>query len=165
MSPGADIAVTVTRSCVGVWCLRRGKLLAKLADSPLGAIVTHAEVTADGRRVKIIKNINTDFSSFYLAVLFLFTILFIILFLLLFLFLFLLLFFLFTYHLCSRSFYLLFLFYIYYYYFISSFLFSIYSIIPHSEGTFLCIRFMSSYPFSNFDSSIPDSKKIFSMHI
>lgn len=46
-----DIAVTVTRSCVGVWETRSGRLLAKLADSPLGAIVTHAEITPDGRYI------------------------------------------------------------------------------------------------------------------
>lgn len=43
------LAVTVTRSCVGVWELRSGRLLSKLADSHLGAIVTHAEITADGK--------------------------------------------------------------------------------------------------------------------
>lgn len=43
------MGVTVTRSCVGVWDTRSGRLLAKLADSPLGAIVTHAEITPDGR--------------------------------------------------------------------------------------------------------------------
>ncbi|XP_034486259.1 NACHT and WD repeat domain-containing protein 2 [Drosophila innubila] len=46
-----DIAVTVTRSCVGVWETRSGRLLSKLADSPLGAIVTHAEITPDGRYI------------------------------------------------------------------------------------------------------------------
>ncbi|KAH8361900.1 hypothetical protein KR200_007131 [Drosophila serrata] len=46
-----DMAVTVTRSCVGVWETRSGRLLAKLADSPLGAIVTHAEITPDGRYI------------------------------------------------------------------------------------------------------------------
>ncbi|XP_053968962.1 NACHT and WD repeat domain-containing protein 2 [Anastrepha ludens] len=46
-----DLGVTVTRSCVGVWDTRSGRLLAKLADSPLGAIVTHAEITPDGRYI------------------------------------------------------------------------------------------------------------------
>ncbi|ALC45346.1 CG10185 [Drosophila busckii] len=46
-----DMAVTVTRSCVGVWETRSGRLLSKLADSPLGAIVTHAEITPDGRYI------------------------------------------------------------------------------------------------------------------
>lgn len=39
----------MTRSCVGVWELRSGHLLSTLADSHLGAIVTHAEITADGK--------------------------------------------------------------------------------------------------------------------
>ncbi|KAI8121835.1 NACHT and WD repeat domain-containing protein 2 [Lucilia cuprina] len=46
-----DLAVTVTRSCVGVWETRTGRLITKLADSPLGAIVTHAEITPDGRYI------------------------------------------------------------------------------------------------------------------
>lgn len=41
----------MTRSCVGVWETRSGRLLAKLADSPLGAIVTHADITPDGRYI------------------------------------------------------------------------------------------------------------------
>lgn len=41
--------VTVTRSCVGVWDLLNGKLIAKLADSPLGAIVTNAVITPEGK--------------------------------------------------------------------------------------------------------------------
>lgn len=45
------MAVTVTRSCVGVWETRSGRLLTKLADSPLGAIVTHAEITPDGKYI------------------------------------------------------------------------------------------------------------------
>ena len=45
------MAVTVTRSCVGVWETRTGRLITKLADSPLGAIVTHAEITPDGRYI------------------------------------------------------------------------------------------------------------------
>lgn len=36
---------------MGVWNLRTGKLTAKLADSPLGAIVTHAVITPDGRYI------------------------------------------------------------------------------------------------------------------
>lgn len=43
------LAATVTRSCVGIWELRSGRLLSKLADSHLGAIVTHAEITPDGK--------------------------------------------------------------------------------------------------------------------
>lgn len=45
------LAVTVTRSCVGVWELRVGHLLSKLADSHLGAIVTHAEITPTGKYI------------------------------------------------------------------------------------------------------------------
>lgn len=46
-----DLAVTVTRGCVGVWDTRSGRLLTKLADSPLGAIVTHAEITPDAKYI------------------------------------------------------------------------------------------------------------------
>lgn len=46
-----NLAVTVTRSCVGVWELRSSFLLSKLADSHLGAIVTHAEITPDGKYI------------------------------------------------------------------------------------------------------------------
>lgn len=45
------LAATVTRSCVGVWEIRSGRLLSKLADSRLGAIVTHAEITSDGKYI------------------------------------------------------------------------------------------------------------------
>lgn len=46
-----DLAVTVTRGCVGVWEIRSGRLLSKLADNHLGAIVTHAEITPDGKHI------------------------------------------------------------------------------------------------------------------
>lgn len=46
-----DMAATVTRGCIGVWNIRSGQLLTKLADSHLGAIVTHAEITPDGRYI------------------------------------------------------------------------------------------------------------------
>jgi NACHT domain- and WD repeat-containing protein len=46
-----DYAVTVTRGCVGVWEIKTGRLLAKLADSVLGAIVTHAVITPDGHNI------------------------------------------------------------------------------------------------------------------
>lgn len=46
-----DMAATVTRGCLGVWNIRSGQLLTKLADSHLGAIVTHAEITPDGRLI------------------------------------------------------------------------------------------------------------------
>lgn len=49
LSDNLSLAVTATRNCVGVWDLRIGKLIAKLADSPLGAIVTHALITKDGK--------------------------------------------------------------------------------------------------------------------
>ena len=45
----AGLAITVTRGCVGVWDMQIGRLIARLADSPLGAIVTHAAITADGK--------------------------------------------------------------------------------------------------------------------
>lgn len=45
------LAATVTRSCVGVWEMRSGHLLSKLSDSHLGAIVTHAEITSDGKYI------------------------------------------------------------------------------------------------------------------
>lgn len=43
--------MTVTRGCVGVWEIRSGRLLSKLADNHLGAIVTHAEITPDGKHI------------------------------------------------------------------------------------------------------------------
>lgn len=46
-----NLAVTVTRDCVGIWDLQTGRLISKLADSPLGAIVTHACITHDGKLV------------------------------------------------------------------------------------------------------------------
>lgn len=49
LSDNLSLTVTATRNCVGVWDLRIGKLIAKLADSPLGAIVTHAIITQDGK--------------------------------------------------------------------------------------------------------------------
>jgi WD40 repeat protein len=47
----AELAITVTRGCVGVWDMQIGRLIARLADSPLGAIVTHAAITADSKLV------------------------------------------------------------------------------------------------------------------
>lgn len=43
--------MTVTRGCVGVWEIRSGRILSKLADNHLGAIVTHAEITPDGKHI------------------------------------------------------------------------------------------------------------------
>ncbi|XP_050688331.1 NACHT and WD repeat domain-containing protein 2-like [Eriocheir sinensis] len=51
LSPSRPLAVTVTRNCVGIWNLRLGKLMCKLADSPLGAIVTQAGITKDSRYI------------------------------------------------------------------------------------------------------------------
>ncbi|KAJ8954195.1 hypothetical protein NQ318_005790 [Aromia moschata] len=51
LSNNLSLAVTATRNCVGVWDLTVGKLVAKLADSPLGAIVTHAIITPDGKYI------------------------------------------------------------------------------------------------------------------
>ncbi|KAF8794516.1 NACHT and WD repeat domain-containing protein 2 [Argiope bruennichi] len=51
LSGDDELAVTVTRSSVGVWSVSTGKLWSKLVDSPVGAIVTHAVITADGRYV------------------------------------------------------------------------------------------------------------------
>ncbi|XP_026317171.1 NACHT and WD repeat domain-containing protein 2 [Hyposmocoma kahamanoa] len=46
-----QLAVTVTRSCWGLWDTSTGRLLAQLADAPLGAIVTHAVITPTGENV------------------------------------------------------------------------------------------------------------------
>lgn len=54
ISQATGAAITVTRGCVGVWDLQVGRLIAQLADSPLGAIVTHALITPDGKYVTYI---------------------------------------------------------------------------------------------------------------
>ncbi|KAI5640011.1 NACHT and WD repeat domain-containing protein 2 [Phthorimaea operculella] len=46
-----QLAVTVTRSCWGLWDTSTGRLQAQLADAPLGAIVTHAVITPTGENV------------------------------------------------------------------------------------------------------------------
>lgn len=51
LSKDGELAVTVTRSCVGIWEIRTGRLLSKLADSPLGAVVTHAEISPNSRYI------------------------------------------------------------------------------------------------------------------
>ncbi len=56
-------AVTVTRNCIGIWDLMTGKLRAKLADSALGAIVTHAVVTLDGRHILAAESGNVMYWS------------------------------------------------------------------------------------------------------
>ena len=40
--------MTVTRSCLGVWDFMTGKLLYKLANSVLGAIITHGVLNEEG---------------------------------------------------------------------------------------------------------------------
>ena len=45
----AGIAVTVTRTCIGIWNLLTGELKSKLANSSHGAICTHALVTPSGK--------------------------------------------------------------------------------------------------------------------
>ncbi|KAJ8982590.1 hypothetical protein NQ317_005062 [Molorchus minor] len=47
LSDNLSLAVTATRNCVGVWDLKVGKLIAKLADSPLGAIIHHISQTGN----------------------------------------------------------------------------------------------------------------------
>ena len=56
LSTSAGIAVTVTRNCIGVWDLLKGTLKTKLADSPLGAIITHALVSSNGKNVLAIES-------------------------------------------------------------------------------------------------------------
>ncbi|XP_066597814.1 NACHT and WD repeat domain-containing protein 2 isoform X2 [Prorops nasuta] len=58
LAEDCDLAVTVTRGCVGVWDLKSGKLISKLADSPLGAIVTHAVITQNGKYIVSIESGN-----------------------------------------------------------------------------------------------------------
>ncbi|XP_034936822.1 NACHT and WD repeat domain-containing protein 2 [Chelonus insularis] len=58
LAEDCDLAVTVTRGCVGVWNIQSGKLLSKLADSPLGAIVTFASITHDGKYIVSIESGN-----------------------------------------------------------------------------------------------------------
>ncbi|KAI1303164.1 NACHT and WD repeat domain-containing protein 2 [Halotydeus destructor] len=43
-----DVAISVTRSSVGVWNLKDAKLQTTLSDAQIGAIVTHAVVTENG---------------------------------------------------------------------------------------------------------------------
>ena len=51
LTSSGGIAVTVTRGCIGIWNLLTGKLKSKLVDSALGAIITHAIVTSDGKYI------------------------------------------------------------------------------------------------------------------
>lgn len=45
------MAATVTRGCVGIWDINTGRLIQQLADNLLGAIVTHALITPDGKYI------------------------------------------------------------------------------------------------------------------
>lgn len=51
MSQNSGLAATVTRGCVGIWDINTGRLVQQLADNLLGAIVTHALITPDGKYV------------------------------------------------------------------------------------------------------------------
>lgn len=51
LSTDAGIAVAATRNCIGIWDILTGKLKTRLADSALGAIVTHAEVIDNGEYI------------------------------------------------------------------------------------------------------------------
>jgi len=51
ISTSAQIAVVVTRSCIGIWDFMTGKLKFTLANSALGAIITHALVNEDGTHI------------------------------------------------------------------------------------------------------------------
>merc|ERR1711902_158592 len=51
ISTKAQIAVVVTRSCIGIWDFMTGKLKFKLANSVLGAIITQAIVNEEGSYV------------------------------------------------------------------------------------------------------------------
>ena len=51
VSTEAELAVVVTRSCIGVWSYMTGKMKAKLAFSSLGAIITHAIVNEAGTHI------------------------------------------------------------------------------------------------------------------
>jgi len=45
------LAATVTRGCVGIWDINTGRLIQQLADNLLGAIVTQALITPDGKYI------------------------------------------------------------------------------------------------------------------
>lgn len=51
MSQNSGLAATITRGCVGIWDINTGRLIQQLADNLLGAIVTHALITPDGKYV------------------------------------------------------------------------------------------------------------------
>ncbi|XP_026816728.1 NACHT and WD repeat domain-containing protein 2 isoform X2 [Rhopalosiphum maidis] len=47
----SGLAATVTRGCVGIWDINTGRLIQQLADNLLGAIVTQALITPDGKYI------------------------------------------------------------------------------------------------------------------
>jgi WD40 repeat protein len=51
ISTSAQIAVVVTRSCIGIWDFMTGRLKFSLANTALGAIITHALVTDSGSHI------------------------------------------------------------------------------------------------------------------
>ena len=51
LSTEGGIAITATRSCVGIWEMLTGNLRSRLADSQLGAIVTHVAVNPPGELI------------------------------------------------------------------------------------------------------------------
>jgi WD40 repeat protein len=57
-SSAKNIAITVTRNCVGIWSLDSAKLWTNLSDSKIGAIVTHALITDNGKYIISIESGN-----------------------------------------------------------------------------------------------------------
>ena len=51
LSTSAGLAITGTRGCIGIWDTLTGRLKKSLADSALGAIVTHATITKCGEYI------------------------------------------------------------------------------------------------------------------
>ena len=51
LSTKTRISVVVTRSCIGVWDFMTGRLKFTLSNSTLGAIITHALVTENGKYI------------------------------------------------------------------------------------------------------------------
>uniref|UniRef100_T1J835 NACHT domain-containing protein n=1 Tax=Strigamia maritima TaxID=126957 RepID=T1J835_STRMM len=58
ISPVTARAATATRNCTGIWSMRTGRLLYKLVDAPVGAIVTQALITCDGSHLVSLENDN-----------------------------------------------------------------------------------------------------------
>jgi WD40 repeat protein len=57
-SSAKNIAITVTRNCIGIWSLDSAKLWTNLSDSKIGAIVTHALITDNGKYIISIESGN-----------------------------------------------------------------------------------------------------------